>query len=680
MLPNVRSPRNRAAREPQRIRTGPRMMVACINCKERKLRCDNQIPACANCQRFNLTCLVEDPITKRQQPRNYIEILENRNALLEGLLQQARPELTQDQLAHTDLPDCAIERTPAPSSSYLQSEVEAASQPDTTQALDDDTIINELASKVGMLEMNVAGREPHYLGSSSAFAFSRAIGSSLLLQGLQKLPDGNRQQPTSRPPHEDDFNFLPCLLPDYGDGIALSNAYFRSIHPQYPFLDKATFKVWESEVLKPDQEFSSQNPDALYFVYMVYAVGALLVPRLGYSSELLYKSSQLYVDFVLQKDNLYSIQALLCSAMYSLRSTTGPSLWKLSGLALRQCIELGYHRNAKRVGSSTDPLQLELRKRAFWCAFTIDCSMAITLGRPLGIPHQEIDVEYPIDVNESSVTSQGVIESPRNSCSDPATSMSVAIHVFRLRRLWAAIHTSLFSDTALIQTPRLSYDAQVQKLRSELESWRSSAPPVANQDQALSLFGQEDWYEVNYSYSLLLLHRRQLTSRKKEIPNQVILECLQAAENICSRYRRQYVGGSVGYTWGAIHFLFLAGLTYLHCLWISPAARASRRHDTVSSTCTDCTMVLVVMAERWAGASPYRDIFETLSKRTMTMMINSDVTRSAADGSLGGMAQDPWVLTQSVMDLSTDSIGTTYEIEQTWWAAIFGESTADSLF
>lgn len=258
--------------------------------------------------------------------------------------------------------------------------------------------------------------------------------------------------------------------------------------------------------------------------------------------------------------------------------------------------------------------------------------------------------------------------------------MSVAIHVFRLRRLWAAIHTSLFSDTTPIRTNHLSYHEKVQQLRHELETWRSTAPPaVHHRDQALSLFGQDDWYDVNYSYSILLLHRRHLTNTKKEVPDEVILECLHAAENICSRYRRQYVGGSVEYTWGAIHFIFLAGLTYLHCLWISPAARKSRRHDTVSSTCSDCTMVLVVMAERWTGATPYRDIFETLSKRTITMMTDLNMTHNNTDnGGLGGIVQDPWAVTQSVMDMATDSVIRTQDIDQAWWTSLFDDSTINS--
>lgn len=66
---------------------------------------------------------------------------------------------------------------------------------------------------------------------------------------------------------------------------------------------------------------------------------------------------------------------------------------KLAGLALRQCIDLGYHRNSKHFNARTDPLRLELRKRVFWCAYVMETQAAVMLGRPHGIPYQEVDAE-----------------------------------------------------------------------------------------------------------------------------------------------------------------------------------------------------------------------------------------------------------------------------------------------
>ena len=198
--------------------------------------------------------------------------------------------------------------------------------------------------------------------------------------------------------------------------------------------------------------------------------------------------------------------------------------------------------------------------------------------------------------------------------------MSVAIHVFRSRQLWARIHTDLLSEVS----PRsVTSQTFVDDFRAEVEAWYASRPPVPpSSKDALVLFGNEDWFSTNYSFAILLLYRVHLTRSAETVSESIFFDCFEAAGNVCRRYRQQFVGRSVGYTWQALHFLFLAGLTYLHCLWTSPAVRQAARHDQVSSTCMDCTILLTVMAERWDSVAPYRDIFEALTARTLSMMVD----------------------------------------------------------
>ncbi|KAF7561495.1 hypothetical protein G7046_g2644 [Stylonectria norvegica] len=476
------------------------------------------------------TCLVEDPATKKHRPRDYLETLEQRVAFLEGVLRQYRPELANDHLYQLDTP-----RPESQSSSSLVAQpiINQFPNPRTEEVDDEHGGLDQLASKVGLLSLNAAGAEPHYLGSSSTFAFSRLINSS-----LRQVVFTNSSNTTSIGQNEDVPPVLPspCLLPDHETAVKLSNAYFENIHTQYPFLHEPTFRLWEATIVTGSAEFETliSNPVPLFFLNMVYAVGAVLLPNVGYSAERLYISAQMYID------------------LYSLRSSIGTSHWKLAGLALRQCIDLGYHRNSKRFRSTANPLRLELSKRVFWCAYVMETQAAVMLGRPQSIAYQEVDAE---------------------------------------------------------------------QLRVEIDTWRADIPPaLPSAGEALSLFTTPDWYDMEYNYTILQLYRVQIIDGQEGTADAVFLDCLRAAEGICHGYRRQYLGKQTSYTWSALHELFLAGLTYLHCLWTSPAAREAHRQGQVSSTCTDCTIVLVLMAERWDTAAPYRDIFETLASRTMTMM------------------------------------------------------------
>lgn len=328
--------------------------------------------------------------------------------------------------------------------------------------------------------------------------------------------------------------------------------------------------------------------------------------------------------------------------MYSLRSLTGPSLWyerrsevinappdllpdrKLSGLALRQCIELGYHRSVKRYAPPANMLQHELRKRVFWVAHGLDCTVALRLGRPLGIHVQDIDAELPTDANDSCITEMGIAEEMPRGQGQRKTAMTHANQVFKLRLIWARIHTSLFSDTARLSVHDAAYQARIQQLRADLDHWHTAAQRSKPRGAGdLTMFNTTEWYDLNYNYTLLLLYRNHLEAYDPS-SSQIFTECIRASRNICQGYRRLYVGTYIRYTWGTLYFLFFSGLVYLHCLWTVPSPWDIVAVDDVSKTCTDCTMVLVAIAEGWRGAAQYRDTFEVLAGRTMTMLLNRD--------------------------------------------------------
>jgi hypothetical protein len=192
-------------------------------------------------------CLVEDPTTKRHQPRNYLDTLEDRVALLEGLLQQTPPSIAN-----------------------LFTGLQSANNEDANQSTvfkpKEEDEVNDLASKVGMLGLHyAAGAEPYYLGSSSAFAFSRIINSSLRqgIAGSSQAAFGLTEEAPSL--------LSPCPLPNYEAGVTLSNAYFHNIHPQYPFLHEPTFRVWENNLIGIPEVMDAFNfdPVPLFFINMV---------------------------------------------------------------------------------------------------------------------------------------------------------------------------------------------------------------------------------------------------------------------------------------------------------------------------------------------------------------------------------------------------------------------------
>lgn len=210
---------------------------------------------------------------------------------------------------------------------------------------------------------------------------------------------------------------------------------------------------------------------------------------------------------------------------------------------------------------------------------------------------------------------------PRTSPSDAPNNMTRAIHTFRIRRLLSRIHTHLYSRPDPRCFGKHNQQIDVQNIRAEIEIWRAEIPPTpSHANEELVLFTTEDWYDLEYNYTILQLYRAQIIDHRAETTDGAFLDCVKAAESICQSYRRQFVGKRQSCTWTALHELFLAGLTYLHCLWTSSAAQEACGYGKANATCNDCIITLVVMAERWDAAAPYREIFIALANRTMSMM------------------------------------------------------------
>lgn len=351
---------------------------------------------------------MEDPATGLRRPRNYLQTLEAHVAHLEQLLQQARPDVALDHLGvgaadhvHGDLPASATPCDPfgiaSPTSFFIAKESTTDQAPipyhqRSSTGLGSDASFDDLSSEVALLCLSAAGREPHYFGPSSAVSFSRIAGQ---LMGLGKLSASSQSAAGMETPprHGHPRSFVPQFPPP-DVGLELSQAYFDNIHRQYPFLHKPTFKRWEQQCLAAhrDGDVMEAGDTPLFFVLMVYAIGSLALGDRREAAEQFYCMAMNHSPSLLETDSLISIQCILCCAVYSVRSPLGASLWKLSGMALRSCIELGYHRNAEKL-RRTDILSREISKRCFWVAYDLDRVASVNLGRPEGISDESIDAE-----------------------------------------------------------------------------------------------------------------------------------------------------------------------------------------------------------------------------------------------------------------------------------------------
>ena len=219
-------------------------------------------------------CLVEDPVTKRQNPRAYLQLLEERVATLETMLQETQAGVARD---HYDLPTeehpepdmlmpVDISETAPPTTAF--SEQSISREEDIERHVDRANDNGPLCSVVPTC-LDAVSHGSRYLEASSGSAFSPVTASSL--QRVQLQGPGMSMAGISDPLLMSPPPAVPCPLPCSGVGAILLQAYFDKVHPQYPFLHKDTILRWEKIVLRSvlSDDVASLDPVMMYFVNMV---------------------------------------------------------------------------------------------------------------------------------------------------------------------------------------------------------------------------------------------------------------------------------------------------------------------------------------------------------------------------------------------------------------------------
>ncbi|CAH0021253.1 unnamed protein product [Clonostachys rhizophaga] len=304
---------------------------------------------------------------------------------------------------------------------------------------------------------------------------------------------------------------------------------------------------------------------------------------------------------------------------------------KLSGMAMRLCIELGYHRSVSRYRRHANPLVAEISKRCFWVAYDIDRMISFYLGRPIGISDDWIDVELPLDLDDQCISATRISHEMKTT---PTTMITGALHMIKLRKIWTVISTTVYSpvqqssDTTL-HPKRL----RTESISQEIDQWYRSSPiyPPCPSLNPMSVYATSDWFWLANAHTVLILYRYWLVhdpaSTDDPFIDRAFCICQTTSQQMCFKYRKLFRTPNLQFTWNLVHVLFLAGITYIYCIWKSPKLRRETRHIDVVNTCVACHTVLVIVAERWPHAAGIRSIFEFLWEKTIELVYGEEGAR-----------------------------------------------------
>ncbi|KAK8188258.1 fungal-specific transcription factor domain-containing protein [Phyllosticta capitalensis] len=575
-----------------------------------------------------------------------------------GVEKQAQAAAAEDQQQYgASSPHVSTTASPKP---------DAAADADASRRKEQryDESINKMVSNIGMVSVQGAS-DPRYLGSTSGISFARVVFAA-----VKSSVSGGASSEKSKPlpgsavgtSMRDSFFGLhtkPTIrqapFPERELASRLVELYFEHANPQVPILHRGEYMAMFERVLNTDPK--ERTSRELYMLNIVFAIGAGIIldssdshdrksskenpetpppgkrrrlssiqqqPEEYYASAIVHLESFLASSSAVDRPDgfgggLEELQAVLLLAGFALLRPVAPGLWYIVGVAVRLGVDLGLHYEDGvgidgATGEELDPKERgrrqwvrDLRRRLWWCVYSLDRLVSTCVGRPFGISDQVITTEFPSSLDDRFITKEGFVTPGGDSTggSVKPTYKCVSYHYFRFRMLQSEILQVLQSRQAQqvrshsgflhtdLPNPFLarfgdSFVSWRRDIDRRLYEWKESAPTQLDTGVQFSPL----FFELNYWQAVIMLYRPSLTVPgpladelsksatgpaadddvgnspsvltnnsfdEREDDDFVFLKVAEAGQMTLKLYRQLHRVHLVNYTYLATHHLFMAG-------------------------------------------------------------------------------------------------------------------------
>lgn len=520
---------------------------------------------------------------------------------------------------------------------------------------------SDLINEVSFLASNAAG-DRHFLGSTSGVLFADLVRASVNVAESQsksryssgRAADCGLFEIPSTPKGKD---ARQVLVPE-DLTRRLVQSYLAHDHVQYPFLlPSYLFSI--IDLIYSDTSYYAENAYEAFVFDMVLAIANANVYKYDWqmlpSAESHHSRAMSRIGEVFQVGGLKSLQAILLLCQYRTGSSfqdTSASMWHLVGIAVRMAYELGLHHESaysikngdSDTSSSSSFKEQEIRRRCFWSVLALDRVVSFTLGRPLAINTDDINIELP------STELDYVIRSGLSDRDISFNRTAIFVHIVRYRLLCGKIMRSLHGLKQPQHNERDIYLLR-DSLASQLDDWYHDTSTLELLDadsnsplpQHRSSFLSREWYEIIYNNAILMLFRPSpmLSDISKETTTlqKIFGSSKQAVLGYASLHRSR----KINYSWITLHSVFMAGLAYIYA--VSCHFRERRRQSPTGAMLTAdpttieivndtraCSNVLVAVSERWNAVRHCHEVFDRLSDAVLedAIKLQTGVARPTA--------------------------------------------------
>lgn len=255
----------------------------------------------------------------------------------------------------------------------------------------------------------------------------------------------------------------------------------------------------------------------------------------------------------------------------------------------------------------------ELRRRLWWCTYSLDRLVSISVGRPFSISDQDISTPLP-SLQEDDVETEAIYSSPGGSQDQQKSYRYITHHFIKLRLLQSDIYatTRNYEEATLNAAPQSSGKLTdfklthtvtstssleserlwLENMEKQLREWKATAPTT----DVTGVAFPKAIFEFYYWQTIMLLYQRNakiptliqevktilhdLQLSKTPVPNKDkathrrYLKIAEAGQKVLRMYRQRHLIGCIKYTYSSALYLFSVAISYLHAVAQSSAVRS----------------------------------------------------------------------------------------------------------
>ncbi|KAF3391219.1 hypothetical protein F1880_007436 [Penicillium rolfsii] len=447
--------------------------------------------------------------------------------------------------------------------------------------------------------------EGQYFDPTSGLNFLHRAWKKLLIQNDEATSyesnDAERNQILTSAgdlPFQIDPKASESFSPDAATARNLVRYYFETCVVTYRIFHQQTVEAWLEIFLKDREKQdplarSLNNPRAAILL-TIMAIATLRIERVNseistddesltlQQSDYFFCAGMKLTDEEMGFPRLESAQARLIQVLYLLQTSRINKGWYTFGTLFQMTLSLGMHRrrDQKRGFPFTSRrhnyITSECYKRTFWSAYIIDRYLSVIFGRPRLYQDEDIDQNFPDNVNDEDMTTEG----PSIS-NDPADCyIDALIFHAKIARIIGKVSREVYSVSDVSNQDRL---AAAHRLGRELHEWRASLPPhlgIVKPSTLVPGFRRQA-IALQLAYSHALIHTNRPFLLSEEAPERVI-DCIFATETSLELINKMAGDSSLFHSFWWTHYVIFCALAVVYVWEIQRVTRFTHGVDDES--------------------------------------------------------------------------------------------------